>query len=226
LTDENKAPAGTTRGPQPTQIIVGAVLVVGGAIGLVRVLQSSPSSNTQSRPIVADTSASSVDPPASATAALGFERNTRTSADMTRVTQIDESDAVKRSYGSHGFTSRHAVVYAHKGFTYDPATWTKGVTGSASVVYDKFRTAGDAVRAAADSAADLRAAKMRPVNAAAVPGAQAVQRESQGLLSTIIVVPAGTMVVKVAGACAGCRAGSVPADLAALTKAIAEAVKA
>jgi hypothetical protein len=190
------------------------------------VLHGSSKPATHSRPIVADTARNPLDPSLSAIAATGFEPNTQTSPDIKSVAQIDESAGVKSSYSRHRFVSRRAVVYAHKGLTYDPATWPKGVTGSASVVYDRFATAADAAAAATDSGADLKASGMRVVTGNPVAGAQVVQRESEGLLTTIIVVPGGSTVVKIAGACVGCHAGTVPSDLTPLAVAIVDAVKA
>ncbi len=218
-----------SRAKRVTLVALAGVVVAAAALSTALVLGGGQT-GTNSRPGTAASAQPSglsdlraFDLPTTTQARLSIGVVAGGGGDVTSVSQLSSSAAVKNANTSHGFLGEHTVTYAATGLDpANPEAWPVRASGAFLTGLDLFPSAADATAMALVHRDDLVGTGFQVVPIAPIgPGESIVQQVPAGstLLTTIVNIARGPVLIRVASSCHSCPAGTVPDAVTAFVKA-------
>jgi hypothetical protein len=138
-------------------------------------------------------------------------------ADTQNPSKLNAPKTLEHAYRADGFIGRHEQDYVAAGVRgSSPESWPAGRNVLFFDVFDLFASSRGAHEADVASENNLKASGFSQIgDSSFAPGEAVFQHRASGstLLSTIIYVQRGTFIMKIAGACNGCVAGSIESSL-------------
>jgi hypothetical protein len=157
---------------------------------------------------------------------VGINATTPSGTDTQSASKLNAPKPLQSAYVLDGFVGRHERDYVTVGVNgSNPDSWPAGQSVLFFDVFDLFGSPAGAHAAEQASEQNLRSTGFTPVQDSSLGPGEAVFQKAGSPMSTVIDVQRGTFIMKIAGACKGCRPGRIDPALQKVAQAqLAQAV--
>src|SRR5579859_3008329 len=150
---------------------------------------------------------------------VGVTPTTPNGTDTQNPNKLNAPKPLQTAYAHGGFVGRHERDYLAVGVDgSNPDSWPQGRSVLFFDAFDLFGSAAGARAAEQASDQNLKSEGFAPIQDSSLGPGEAAFQKAGSPMSTVIDVQRGTFIMKIAGACKGCTAGSVDPSLQKLAQ--------